>query len=132
MTGNQDWPLLGGLDRQGRAELLELARPCSFERGEVVCRVGEPGDSVHLLEEGRLLVQVSLSNGATATLNVLEPGAHIRLRVFERGVGETRSCGTGACAAAYAALAAEHRTGWLHGYRGTLGFVTLVLRRTSG
>jgi SAM-dependent methyltransferase len=24
--------------------------------------------------------------------------------------------------------AAEHRTGWLHGYRGTLGFVTLVLR----
>ena len=40
---------------------------------------------------------------------MLEPGAHIRLRVFERGVGETRSCGTGACAAAYAALAAEGR-----------------------
>jgi diaminopimelate epimerase len=37
-------------------------------------------------------------------VNVLEPGAHIRLRVSERGVGETRSCGTGACAAAYAAL----------------------------
>jgi len=30
--------------------------------------------------------------------------AHIRLRVSERGVGETRSCGTGACAAAWAAL----------------------------
>ena len=40
----------------------------------------------------------------------LEPGAHIRLRVHERGVGETRSCGTGACAAAYAALAASGRT----------------------
>jgi len=39
-------------------------------------------------------------------VNVLHAGAHIRLRVFERGVGETRSCGTGACAAAYAALAA--------------------------
>jgi diaminopimelate epimerase len=25
--------------------------------------------------------------------------AHLRLRVFERGVGETRACGTGACAA---------------------------------
>ena len=43
-------------------------------------------------------------------INVVEPAAHIRLRVFERGVGETRSCGTGACAAAYAALAAEGRS----------------------
>ena len=32
--------------------------------------------------------------------------AHVRLRVHERGVGETRSCGTGAGATAYAALAA--------------------------
>ena len=40
-------------------------------------------------------------------VNVLRAGTHIRLRVSERGVGETRSCGTGACAAAYAALAAE-------------------------
>jgi diaminopimelate epimerase len=32
--------------------------------------------------------------------------AHVRLRVHERGVGETRSCGTGACAVAYASLAA--------------------------
>jgi diaminopimelate epimerase len=31
---------------------------------------------------------------------------HIRMRVHERGVGETRSCGTGACAAAVAAMAA--------------------------
>lgn len=43
-------------------------------------------------------------------VNEIEPGAHIRLRVFERGVGETRSCGTGACAAAYAALADAGRT----------------------
>ncbi len=31
---------------------------------------------------------------------------HLAMRVHERGVGETRSCGTGACATAYAALAA--------------------------
>jgi diaminopimelate epimerase len=36
---------------------------------------------------------------------------HIRMRVHERGVGETRSCGTGACAAAVAAMeAAGERT----------------------
>jgi diaminopimelate epimerase len=43
-------------------------------------------------------------------VNVVEPGAHVRLRVSERGVGETRSCGTGACAAAYAALTAQGST----------------------
>ncbi len=43
-------------------------------------------------------------------VNVLEPAGHVRLRVVERGVGETRSCGTGACAVGYAALVAEGRT----------------------
>jgi diaminopimelate epimerase len=43
-------------------------------------------------------------------INVVSPGAHIRLRVVERGVGETRSCGTGACAAAYAAMVAAGET----------------------
>jgi len=36
--------------------------------------------------------------------------SHIRLRVYERGVGETRACGTGACAAA----AIGHRLGLLN------------------
>lgn len=34
--------------------------------------------------------------------------SHIRLRVFERGVGETMACGTGACAAVTAAKLAGH------------------------
>lgn len=33
--------------------------------------------------------------------------------------------------AAARAAADTHRTEWLHGYRGTLGFVTLLLRRTA-
>ena len=34
---------------------------------------------------------------------------HVRLRVFERGVGETLACGSGACAAAVSAM----RHGWI-------------------
>lgn len=41
-------------------------------------------------------------------LQVLDRG-HARLRVWERGAGETRACGTGACAAAVAAI----RQGWM-------------------
>jgi diaminopimelate epimerase len=41
-------------------------------------------------------------------MQVLEPGA-VRLRVHERGAGETLACGTGACAAVVAGI----RLGWL-------------------
>ena len=43
-------------------------------------------------------------------MQVVNPG-HIRLRVFERGVGETLACGTGACAAVVAGV----RLGLLQG-----------------
>ena len=46
--------------------------------------------------------------GSNVEYIVMEParsdvagGGALRMRVFERGVGETRSCGTGACAAAH-------------------------------
>ncbi len=41
-------------------------------------------------------------------MQVVTPG-HVRLRVFERGAGETRACGTGACAAAVVG----QRASWL-------------------
>lgn len=37
---------------------------------------------------------------------------HVAMRVYERGVGETRSCGTGTVAAAAAAAAREHPDGF--------------------
>jgi diaminopimelate epimerase len=48
-------------------------------------------------------------DGVNVELITVLADDHIRLRVHERGVGETRSCGTGACAAAYAALVASGR-----------------------
>jgi diaminopimelate epimerase len=50
-------------------------------------------------------VELVTALGAAAGASLEGADAHVRLRVSERGVGETRSCGTGACAAAYAALA---------------------------
>ncbi|MEI4272659.1 diaminopimelate epimerase [Klenkia sp. LSe6-5] len=55
-------------------------------------------------------VNVELVNVLSAEEGPAGTTAHVRLRVSERGVGETRSCGTGACAAAWAALDAGGRS----------------------
>jgi diaminopimelate epimerase len=47
-------------------------------------------------------------DGANVELvRLLGPG-HVAMRVWERGVGETQSCGTGACAAAVLAMRHQH------------------------
>lgn len=46
-------------------------------------------------------------DGVNVEFVVRRAADHLAMRVFERGVGETQSCGTGACAAAWAA----HRAG---------------------
>ena len=56
-------------------------------------------------------------NGTNVEWVLVESPGHIRVRVWERGSGETLACGTGACAAAVAARL-------LHGTRSTLA-VTL-------
>jgi diaminopimelate epimerase len=48
-------------------------------------------------------------NGVNAGYMQVQTRARIRLRVWERGAGETLACGTGACAAVVAGI----RLGWL-------------------
>ncbi len=50
-------------------------------------------------------VQPVPPHGTNVEFVVLEAAGHVVMRVHERGVGETRSCGTGAAAAALAARA---------------------------
>ena len=79
----------------------------SMGNPHLVCLTGVPVDSLDLSSAPGVDPDLFPDGVNVEFVNVLEAGAHIRLRVSERGVGETRSCGTGACAAAYAALAAE-------------------------
>lgn len=63
--------------------------------------VEQAGD---LLSAPLITPREAFSDGVNVEfVRILEPGtAH--MRVYERGVGETQSCGTGACAAAFAAV----------------------------
>jgi diaminopimelate epimerase len=51
------------------------------------------------------VVEPTPPNGTNVEFVVVEGAGHVAMRVHERGVGETRSCGTGAAAAALAARA---------------------------
>jgi diaminopimelate epimerase len=68
-----------------------------------------------LAEAGELAVPPKVTpadaypHGVNVEFVVQRGPGHIALRVHERGVGETRSCGTGACAAA---VATAVRSGW--------------------
>jgi CRP/FNR family transcriptional regulator, cyclic AMP receptor protein len=70
-----DWPLLASLPQAERDELLAETHRRNYERGEVVVREGDPSDSLHLVEAGRLAVRVDTPAGDTAMLSVLGPGA---------------------------------------------------------
>lgn len=50
-----------------------------------------------------LMTHPAFPSGVNVGFVQVVDNAFLRLRVFERGVGETRACGTGACAAAVAA-----------------------------
>jgi CRP-like cAMP-binding protein len=69
-----NWPLLASLGDAERDAVLAATRVRRFDRGEVLVREGDPADSLHLVEAGRLAVRVTTQDGERATLNLLGPG----------------------------------------------------------
>ena len=86
-----EWPLLAGLDPVDRDRLLAATRRRSYAKGEVLFHVGDPADSLHLVESGRLAVRVDTADGRTATLNLLGPGDFLgELALLGRGARTAR------------------------------------------
>jgi diaminopimelate epimerase len=104
---------------QGTAELRGVSytgAAVSMGNPHLVALTGTPVDDLDLdgvpaVDPGLFPDGVNLEvvNVLEAESGVEGASAHARLRVVERGVGETRSCGTGACAVAFATLAAGGR-----------------------
>lgn len=89
-------------------DLLELKRSAVVDLGNphAVLWVDDP-DAVDLARVGPV-VEARFPEGVNVELiRPVEHGRGLDLRVWERGVGLTQACGTGACAAAHAA----HRWG---------------------
>jgi CRP/FNR family transcriptional regulator, cyclic AMP receptor protein len=67
-------PLLRGLaDEDRRAVLARMARR-SYRKGETLFHEGDPGDSLHLIDKGRIAIRASTRSGDAAILAVLGRG----------------------------------------------------------
>lgn len=69
-----DFPMLRVLDDAERRRLIAACRPRRFGSREVVFHEGDPGDALHLVVSGRLLVRVTTPLGSAATLALLSAG----------------------------------------------------------
>jgi diaminopimelate epimerase len=108
VNGFEQWPL--SLDGQGVNATLDIAA-ISMGNPHAVHRVDDV-DTAPVLTQGPLIeVHPRFPRKVNAGFMQVVSRSHIRLRVFERGAGETLSCGTGACAAVVAGI----KYGWLDG-----------------
>jgi len=69
-----DWPILSSLAEEDRRRLLASTHRRRFTRREVLFHEGDPGDTLHLIDKGRLAVRITTPLGDVATLGVLGPG----------------------------------------------------------
>lgn len=67
--------LLGTLIDEEVDQILAACRPQRFASGQVICRQGDPGESMYILLRGR--VRIDVTDGANVRrLNTLGPGDH--------------------------------------------------------
>ena len=67
-------PLLGRLPVESRERLAQAARRRTYRRGEVVFHQDDPGDSLHLIQHGRVKVALDAESGEEAVIAILGPG----------------------------------------------------------
>ena len=69
-----DVALLASLPEPERSRVLDACRPCHVARGETLFSEGQPGDSLHVVEQGRLAVEVRTETGEAVMLDIVGPG----------------------------------------------------------
>jgi diaminopimelate epimerase len=85
-VGTRTWPAVG----------VEVPNP------HAVTFVDDLDDAGNLRDAPRVAPRGAFPDGVNVEFVVPLSTDRVAMRVFERGVGETRSCGTGACAVAWA------------------------------
>ena len=81
------------------------ARHPGFDGESALCGVRAGGSRTWQAKSAEIQRSPGLKHGVNVELVVVDGKHDVRVRFFERGVGETLSSGTGSCASAMAAMA---------------------------
>jgi predicted acylesterase/phospholipase RssA/CRP-like cAMP-binding protein len=65
-------PVFEGLSAAALVDVRGRMRPRRFAAGEVICRVGEPGESLFVIESGLALVTIESPGGASSSATTVE------------------------------------------------------------
>jgi diaminopimelate epimerase len=104
VNGFQLWPLSLGDGDEVEVAVVSMGNPHAVRRVDDVQRA-----PVVEMEGPQIEGHERFPRRVNAGFMEVVSRSHIRLRVYERGAGETLACGTGACAAVVAGI----RLGWL-------------------
>jgi CRP/FNR family transcriptional regulator, cyclic AMP receptor protein len=69
-----NWPILSSLSEEDRRRVLASSRRRKFGRREVLFHEGDLGDTLHLIDKGRVAVRITTPLGDVATLDVKGAG----------------------------------------------------------
>ena len=97
----QIWPLV--LDKQAPLAIISVAL-VSMGNPHAVTLVDNVDTAPVLTQGPQIQALPAFPRGVNVGFMQVLDRSHIRLRVFERGAGETLACGTGACAAVVAGI----------------------------
>ncbi|GAA5123491.1 Crp/Fnr family transcriptional regulator [Haloechinothrix salitolerans] len=65
---------LASLSGDDRRKLREAGKPRRYGRREIIWHEGDPGDTLHFIDEGRVAVRVTTPMGEMVTLSILGKG----------------------------------------------------------
>ncbi len=81
---------LAALSSEDRRKLREAGRPRRYGRREIIWHEGDPGDTLHFIDEGRVAVRVTTPMGEQVTLSILGRGdAFGELALLDDGSART-------------------------------------------
>lgn len=67
-------PLFADLEEAELMDVLRIARPVQHEPGHVICRQGEPGDCMYVIQSGEVTINIKAADGRSIPVATLKAG----------------------------------------------------------